>query len=78
MDDFIPADAQILGHLRRARREGARRRRADEMARGTVDTQTRAMEEAARVVFRNEFGTALQRVTLPPRATTPVSTGWNA
>ena len=40
-------------------------RRADEMARGTVDTQTRAMEEAARVVFRNEVGPALQRVTLP-------------
>lgn len=40
-------------------------RRADEMARGTVDTQTRAMEEAARVVFRHEVGPALQRVTLP-------------
>jgi ABC-type transporter Mla subunit MlaD len=40
-------------------------RRADEMARGTVDTQTRAMEEAARVVFRNEVGPTLQRVTLP-------------
>ncbi len=40
-------------------------RRADEMARGTVDTQTRAMEEAARVVFRNEVGPALQQVTLP-------------
>lgn len=40
-------------------------RRADEMARGTVDTQTRAMEEAARVVFRNEIGLTLQRVTLP-------------
>lgn len=40
-------------------------RRADEMARGTVDTQTRAMEEAARSVFRNEVGPALQRVTLP-------------
>ncbi|KJA10085.1 hypothetical protein RP29_13065 [Acidovorax temperans] len=40
-------------------------RRANEMARGTVDTQTRAMEEAARVVFRNEIGPTLQRVTLP-------------
>jgi ABC-type transporter Mla subunit MlaD len=40
-------------------------RRADEMARETVDTQTRAMEEAARVVFRNEVGPALQRVALP-------------
>jgi ABC-type transporter Mla subunit MlaD len=40
-------------------------RRADEMARGTVDTQTRAMQEAARVVFRHEVGPALQRVTLP-------------
>ena len=40
-------------------------RRADEIARGTVDTQTRAMEEAARVVFRHEVAPALQRVTLP-------------
>ena len=40
-------------------------RRADEMARVTVDTQTRAMEEAARVVFRNEVGPALQQVELP-------------
>jgi hypothetical protein len=40
-------------------------RRADEIARGTVDTQTRAMEEAARVVFRNEVGPTLQRVTSP-------------
>ena len=40
-------------------------RRADEMARGTVDTQTRAMEEAARVVFRNEVSPTLQRVALP-------------
>jgi len=40
-------------------------RRADAMARGTVDTQTRAMEEAARLVFRNEVSPALQRVTLP-------------
>lgn len=40
-------------------------RRADEMARGTVDTQTRAMAEAARLVFRNEIGPTLQRVTLP-------------
>ena len=40
-------------------------RRADEIARGTVDTQSRAMEEAARSVFRHEVGPALQRVTLP-------------
>jgi hypothetical protein len=40
-------------------------RRADEMARVTVDAQTRAMEEAARVVFRNEVSPTLQRVTLP-------------
>jgi hypothetical protein len=40
-------------------------RRADEMARVTVEAQSRAMEEAARVVFRNEVGPALQRLTLP-------------
>ena len=40
-------------------------RRADEVARGTVETQTRAMEEAARMAFHHEVGPALQRVTLP-------------
>jgi ABC-type transporter Mla subunit MlaD len=40
-------------------------RRSDEVARGTVETQTRAMEEAARMVFRNEVSPALQRVALP-------------
>ena len=40
-------------------------RRADEMARGTVEAQTRAMEDAARMVFKSEVSPALQRVTLP-------------
>jgi hypothetical protein len=40
-------------------------RRVDDMARGTLDAQTRAMEEAARTVFRSEVGPALQRLTLP-------------
>lgn len=40
-------------------------RRADELVRATVDTQTRAMEEAARTVFRSEVGPALQRMVQP-------------
>jgi ABC-type transporter Mla subunit MlaD len=40
-------------------------RRSDEIARGTLDAQTRAMEEAARTLFRSEVGPALQRVTTP-------------
>lgn len=40
-------------------------RRADELVRATVDTQTRAMEEAARNVFRSEVGPALQRMVQP-------------
>lgn len=40
-------------------------RRADEMARGMVDTQTRAMEEAARTAFSREITPALQRLALP-------------
>ena len=40
-------------------------RRADELVRVTVDTQTRAMEESARSVFRSEVGPALQRMVQP-------------
>ena len=40
-------------------------RRTDEMARVTLDTQTRAMEEAARMLFRTEVSPALQRVVMP-------------
>lgn len=40
-------------------------RRADELVRATVDTQTRAMEEAARTAFRSEVGPALQRMVQP-------------
>jgi hypothetical protein len=40
-------------------------RRTDEMARNALDTQTRAMEDAARTLFRTELGPALQRVVMP-------------
>ena len=40
-------------------------RRTDEMARSSLDTQTRAMEEAARVLFRTEVGPTLQRLVMP-------------
>lgn len=57
MDEITEnAKVQTVKHIARS---------ADEMARGTVDTQTRAMEEAARLVFRNEVGPTLQKVTSP-------------
>jgi cell division septum initiation protein DivIVA len=40
-------------------------RRTDEIARGSAKTQTRAMEEAARMLFRTELGPTLQRLALP-------------
>jgi hypothetical protein len=40
-------------------------RRTEEIARGAADAQTRAMEEAARMLFRTEVGPALQRVAMP-------------
>jgi ABC-type transporter Mla subunit MlaD len=39
--------------------------RTDELARGTLDAQKQAMEEAARMLFRSEVGPALQRVAAP-------------
>ena len=40
-------------------------RRTDEVARSSMDTQTRAMEEAARALFRTEIGPTLQRLVMP-------------
>lgn len=40
-------------------------RRTEEIARGSAEAQTRAMEEAARMLFRTEVGPALQRVAVP-------------
>ena len=40
-------------------------RRTDESARVSAEAQTRAMEEAARMLFRTEVGPALQRVAMP-------------
>lgn len=40
-------------------------RRTDEIARSAVETQTRVMEESARMLFRTEVGPALQRVAMP-------------
>ena len=40
-------------------------RRTDEVARESVDVQTRAMEEAAQALFRAEVGPALQRIVAP-------------
>lgn len=39
--------------------------RTDEMARSSCEAQTRAMEEAARMLFRTELGPALQRFAMP-------------
>lgn len=40
-------------------------RRTDEITRVSAGAQTRAMEEAARMLFRTEVGPALQRVAMP-------------
>lgn len=40
-------------------------RRTDEMARSSLDAQARAMEEAARALFRAEVGPSLQRLVVP-------------
>lgn len=48
-------------------------RRTDELARSSLDAQTRAMEEAARTLFRTEVGPALQRVALPLRQLTELA-----
>lgn len=39
-------------------------RRTDEITRVSAEAQTRAMEEAARMLFRTEVGPALQRVAM--------------
>lgn len=40
-------------------------RRTEEIARSSAEAQTRAMEEAARMLFRTELGPALQAVAMP-------------
>ena len=40
-------------------------RRTDEMAQSSLDTQKRAMEEAARAFFRSEVDPTLQRLVMP-------------
>ena len=40
-------------------------RRTEEIARSSAEAQTRAMEEAARMLFRTELGPALQGVAMP-------------
>ena len=40
-------------------------RRTDELARNSRDTQTRAMEEAGRALFRSEMGPTLKRLVMP-------------
>lgn len=42
-------------------------RRTDELAHSSLEAQRRAMEEAARTLFRTEVGPALQRVVQPLR-----------
>ena len=42
-------------------------RRTDEAARGLLDTQTRAMEESARALFRAEVAPAMQQLVRPLR-----------
>lgn len=48
-------------------------RRTDEVARSSLEAQTRAMEEAARMLFRTELGPALQRLALPLQQLTDIA-----
>lgn len=50
------AKAQVVKHIAR---------RTEDIARSSAEAQTRAMEEAARMLFRTEVGPALQRVAVP-------------
>lgn len=50
------AKAQAVKHIAR---------RTEEITRVSAEAQTRAMEEAARMLFRTEVGPALQRVAIP-------------
>ena len=50
------AKAQAVKHIAR---------RTEEITRVSAEAQTRAMEEAARMLFRTEVGPALQRVAMP-------------
>jgi len=74
----IHASAELAGHLvafenrMTALTDNAKMRavrhiahRTDEIARGSLQSQARAMEEAAREVFQREVGPALQRLVGP-------------
>lgn len=65
----VAFEARMAGISENAKVQAVRyiARRTDEMARSSVDTQTRAMEEAARALLRNELGPSLQRLTVPLR-----------
>lgn len=60
------AKAQAVKHIAR---------RTDEMARTSLDVQTRAMQEAAHGLFRAEIGPALQRLITPLQHLTDRSAG---
>lgn len=60
-------EARMAGIVENAKTVAARHMalRADELARSASEAQTRAMEEAARALFRTELGPALQRLAVP-------------
>lgn len=66
-DQLAVFEAQTAALAERAKVQAVKHiaRRTDEIARVSADAQTRAMEEAARSLFRSEVGPALQRVAMP-------------
>lgn len=60
-------ESRMVGITENAKTQAVKHiaRRTDEITRVSAEAQTRAMEEAARMLFRTEVGPALQRVTMP-------------
>jgi hypothetical protein len=68
-DQLAAFDAHVSALTEKAKVQAVKHilLRTDEAARQTVDTQTRAMAEAARALFKNEVDPALQRLVMPLR-----------
>lgn len=66
-DQVTAFESRMVGITENAKTQAVKHiaRRTDEIARSAGEAQTRAMEEAARMLFRTEVGPALQRVAVP-------------
>ena len=60
-------ESRMVGITENAKTQAVKHiaRRTDEITRVSAEAQTRAMEEAAKMLFRTEVGPALQRVAMP-------------